>query len=286
MIRVCFLLVLVALGSSFAACGSSASFGFSPDNSPQVFNCDSEKCMVGIRGVEMFPHDYICDTEVEFIKDVKKRFGRDVPKGKYEPPFRYGNMARQYEPNMIQSGCDFLKVEPVYGIDSVTVALKPKKAGVCPVAVNVLTTGKNRWMFLAVISKVESRWSLTLEHNQNTDESNESEFTFFELPFSLFVKPCVENRCDFLYAERMPSHAEKMGAPQYGKKAVLLTNERRFKPMCDFVKVEKSNGKLVSGTFVLNGSGRCRIQIDERKFPIYNDLKVDLVEGKYQVVLE
>lgn len=278
------LLVLISFGSSFAACGSYASFGRSPDHSLQVFSCDSKKCMVGIRGVEMFPHDYACDSEDEFIEDVKKRFGRDVPKGKYNAPFRYGNMARQYEPGLIYSGCDFLNVEPVQGIDSVTVALKPKKTGVCPVSVK--DSNLRERMYLAVVNKTMGRWNITLEHNQETDESYESEFTFFELPFSLFVKPCVENRCDFLYAERMPSHAEKMGAPQYGKKAVLLTNERRFKPMCDFVKVVKSENKLVSGTFVLNGSGRCRIQIDERKYPIYNDLKVDLVDGKYQVVLE
>ena len=133
------LLVLISFGSSFAACGSYASFGRSPDQSLQVFGCDSKKCMVGIRGVEMFPHEYACDSEDEFIEDVKKRFGRDVPKGRYNAPFRYGNMARQYEPGLIYSGCDFLNVEPVQGIDSVTVALKPKKTGVCPVSVKAST---------------------------------------------------------------------------------------------------------------------------------------------------
>ena len=46
------LLVLISFGSSFAACGSYASFGRSPDQSLQVFSCDSKKCMVGIRGVD------------------------------------------------------------------------------------------------------------------------------------------------------------------------------------------------------------------------------------------
>ena len=134
----CILLMLVSFSSSFAACGSYASLGRSPDRSLQVFNCDSKNCMVGVRGVEMFPHDYVCDSEDEFIEDVKKRFGRDVPKGRYNAPFRYGNMARQYEPGLIRSGCDFLKVEPVDGIDSVTVALKPKRTGVCPVSIRIL----------------------------------------------------------------------------------------------------------------------------------------------------
>ena len=70
----CFLLILISFVPSFAACGSYASFGFSPDQSLQVFSCDSKKCMVGIRGVEMFPHDYVCDSEDEFIENVKKRF--------------------------------------------------------------------------------------------------------------------------------------------------------------------------------------------------------------------
>ena len=158
------LLVLISFGSSFAACGSYASFGRSPDHSLQVFSCDSKKCMVGIRGVEMFPHEYACDSEDEFIEDVKKRFGRDVPKGRYNAPFRYGNMARQYEPGLIYSGCDFLNVEPVQGIDSVTVALKPKKTGVCPVSVK--DSSLRERMYLAVVNKTMGRWNITLEHNQ------------------------------------------------------------------------------------------------------------------------
>ena len=233
--------------------------------------------MVGIRGVEMFPHDYACDSEDEFIEDVKKRFGRDIPKGKYNAPFRYGNMARQYEPGLIYSGCDFLNVEPVQGIDSVTVALKPKKTGVCPVSVK--DSNLRERMFLAVANKTMGRWNITLEHNQETDESYESEFTFFELPFPLFVKPCEADRCDFMYAEKLPF-------PYKGRKAVLLTNGQRFKSKCNFVKVESSDSKNVSGTFVLSGTGRCRIQIDERKEPVYNVLNVKKVDGQYQVELE
>ncbi len=279
------LLVLISFGSSFAACGSYASFGFSPDQSLQVFSCDSKKCMVGIRGVEMFPHDYVCDSEDEFIEDVKKRFGRDVPKGRYNAPFRYGNMARQYEPGLIHSGCDFLKVEPVYGIDSVTVALKPKRTGTCPVSVR--KTNSRERMYLAVVNKTMGRWNITLEHNRETDESYESEFTFFELPFPLFVKQCEADRCDFMYAEKLPF-------PYKGRKAVLLTNEQRFKPKCNFVKVESSDSKNVSGTFVLSGTGRCRIQIEEqndkrknkRKEPVYNVLNVKKIDSQYHVVLE
>ena len=279
------LLVLISFGSSFAACGSYASFGRSPDQSLQVFGCDSKKCMVGIRGVEMFPHEYACDSEDEFIEDVKKRFGRDVPKGKYNAPFRYGNMARQYEPGLIYFGCDFLNVEPVQGIDSVTVALKPKKTGVCPVSVK--DSNLRERMYLAVVNKTMGRWNITLEHNQETDESYESEFTFFELPFPLFVKQCEADRCDFMYAERLPF-------PYKGRKAVLLTNEQRFKPKCNFVKVEPSDLKNVSGTLVLNGTGRCQIQIEERnekqknkrKEPIYNVLNVKRIDGQYHVVLE
>lgn len=271
------LLVLISFGSSFAACGSYASFGRSPDHLLQVFSCDSKKCMVGVRGVEMFPHDYVCDSEDEFIENVKKRFGRDIPKGRYNAPFRYGNMARQYEPGLIRSGCDFLKVEPVDGIDYVTVALKPKKTGVCPVSVK--DSNLRERMYLAIVNKTMGRWNITLEHNHETDESYESEFTFFELPFPLFVKKCEADRCDFMYAERLPF-------PYKGRKAVLLTNEQRFKPKCNFVKVESSDSKNVSGTFVLSGTGRCRIQIDERKEPVYNVLNVKKVDGQYQVELE
>ena len=279
------LLVLISFGSSFAACGSYASFGRSPDHSLQVFSCDSQKCMVGIRGVEMFPHDYACDSEDEFIEDVKKRFGRDVPKGRYNAPFRYGNMARQYEPGLIYSGCDFLNVEPVQGIDSVTVALKPKKTGACPVSVK--DSNLRERMYLAVVNKTMGRWNITLEHNRETDESYESEFNFFELPFPLFVKPCEADRCDFMYAEKLPF-------PYKRYNAVLLTNEQRFKPKCRFVKVEPSDLKNVSGTLVLNGTGRCQIQIEERnekrknkrKEPIYNVLNVKRIDGQYHVVLE
>jgi len=281
----CFLLILISFGSSFAACGSYASFGRSPDRSLQVFNCDSKKCMVGIRGVEMFPHEYACDSEDEFIEDVKKRFGRDVPKGRYNAPFRYGNMARQYEPGLIYSGCDFLNVEPVQGIDSVTVALKPKKTGVCPVSVK--DSSLRERMYLAVVNKTMGRWNVTLEHNRETGESYESEFTFFELPFPLFVKPCEADRCDFMYAEKLPF-------PYKRYNAVLLTNEQRFNPKCRFVKVESSDSKNVSGTLVLNGTGRCQIQIEERnekrknnrKEPIYNVLNVKRIDGQYHVVLE
>lgn len=273
----CFLLILISFGSSFAACGSYASFGRSPDRSLQVFNCDSKKCMVGVRGVEMFPFDYACDTEDEFIENVKKRFGRDIPKGRYKAPLRYGNMARQYEPGLIHSGCEFLKVEPVYGIDSVTVALKPQKTGVCPVSVK--DSSLRERMYLAVVNKTMGRWNVTLEHNRETGESYESEFTFFELPFPLFVKPCEADRCDFMYAEKLPF-------PYKGSKAILLTNEQRFKSKCNFVKVESSDSKNVSGTFVLSGTGRCRIQIDERKEPVYNVLNVKKVDGQYQVELE
>ena len=271
------LLVLISFSSSFAACGSYAAWVRSPAYLLQVFSCDSKKCMVGVRGVEMFPFDYGCDSEDEFIENVKKRFGRDIPKGRYNAPFRYGNMARQYEPGLIRSGCDFLKVEPVYGIDFVTVALKPKKTGVCPVSVK--DSNLRERMYLAVVNKTMGRWNITLEHNQETDESYESEFTFFELPFPLFVKPCEADRCDFMYAERLPF-------PYKGRKAVLLTNEQRFKPKCNFVKVESSDSKNVSGTFVLSGTGRCRIQIDERKEPVYNVLNVKKVDGQYQVELE
>ena len=233
--------------------------------------------MVGVRGVEMFPFDYACDTEDEFIENVKKRFGRDIPKGRYKAPLRYGNMARQYEPGLIHSGCEFLKVEPVYGIDSVTVALKPQKTGVCPVSVK--DSSLRERMYLAVVNKTMGRWNVTLEHNRETGESYESEFTFFELPFPLFVKPCEADRCDFMYAEKLPF-------PYKGSKAILLTNEQRFKSKCNFVKVESSDSKNVSGTFVLSGTGRCRIQIDERKEPVYNVLNVKKVDGQYQVELE
>ena len=271
------LLVLISFSSSFAACGSYAAWVRSPDHLLQVFSCDSKKCMVGIRGVEMFPHDYICDSEDEFIENVKKRFGRDIPKGRYKAPFRYGNMARQYEPGLIRSGCDFLKVEPVDGIDFVTVALKPKKTGVCPISIR--ESNSRERMYLAVVNKAMGRWNITLEHNHETDESYESEFTFFELPFPLFVKNCEADRCDFMYAERLPF-------PYKGRKAVLLTNEQRFKPKCNFVKVESSDSKNVSGTFVLSGTGRCRIQIGERNEPVYNVLNVKKVDGQYQVELE
>ena len=273
----CFLMILISFGSSFAACGSYASFGRSPDRSLQVFNCDLKKCMVGVRGVEMFPFDYACDTEDEFIENVKKRFGRDIPKGRYKAPLRYGNMARQYEPGLIHSGCEFLKVEPVYGIDSVTVALKPKRTGACPISIR--ESNSRERMYLAIVNKAMGRWNITLEHNLETDESYESEFTFFELPFPLFVKQCEADRCDFMYAE-------KLLFPYKGSKAVLLTNEQRFKPKCNFVKVESSDSKNVSGTFVLSGTGRCRIQIEERKEPVYNVLNVKKVDGQYQVELE
>ena len=273
----CFLMIMISFGSSFAACGSYASFGRSPDRSLQVFNCDLKKCMVGVRGVEMFPFDYACDTEDEFIENVKKRFGRDIPKGRYKAPLRYGNMARQYEPGLIHSGCEFLKVEPVDGIDSVTVALKPKRTGTC--LVSVRESNSRERMYLAIVNKTMGRWNITLEHNHETDESYESEFTFFELPFTLFVKQCEADRCDFMYAERLPFTYK-------GSKAVLLTNEQRFKPKCNFVKVESSDSKNVSGTFVLSGTGRCRIQIDERKEPVYNVLNVKKVDGQYQVELE
>lgn len=271
------LLVLISFGSSFAACGSYAAWVRSPAYLLQVFSCDSKKCMVGVRGVEMFPFDYGCDSEDEFIENVKKRFGRDIPKGRYNAPFRYGNMARQYEPGLIRSGCDFLKVEPVYGIDFVTVALKPQKTGVCPVSVK--DSNLRERMYLAVVNKAMGRWNITLEHNHETDESYESEFTFFELPFPLFVKQCEADRCDFMYAEKLPF-------PYKGSKAVLLTNEQRFKPKCNFVKVESSDSKNVSGTFVLSGTGRCQIQIEERKKNIYNVLNVKKVDGQYHVELE
>ena len=60
------------------------------------------------------------------------------------------------------------------------------------------------------------------------------------------------------------------------------------------MKVEPSDLKSVSGTLVLNGTGRCQIQIEERnekqknkrKEPIYNVLNVKRIDGQYHVVLE
>ena len=237
----------------YSNCGLKNKYLTIPKNFFEVV-CDSIKCAVSIYDGAVRQDGYGCDSKQEFLEYVKTTLGRDLDE-KYAGPYMLNRFARVYRPDIIQSGCDYLKVVPVYNVDTVTAFLEPLQEGLCPVFMN-MNYGKG--LYEAKIERVGPVWRISFYHNSKS-LSDESEFTFFERPFRLFVEPCRNGKCRFYSAEKLPF------ARSSYEKAVLVNNIDRIKAECSFVQLVEDPEKIGSGFFVVNGFGKCKIRIAQKR---------------------
>ena len=214
----------------------------------QMKKCDGRKC-----GYAFLLHSqqdlYGCSSKEEYAKSVKKNFERDLKVKESKKFFSYAGIAKKYSKDQIRLGCDFVKLKPEYVDFSLTGYAYLNAEGLCPA---YFYQEKNVLNFLFVEKK--KRYEVKLKKIREIQDKS-SELVYFDDFFPVYIKPCVENKCDFILSERLPNGGDK------SKKATLIKNIERISVDCDILQIEPNLERNVTGVFVARGTGLCELKI-------------------------
>lgn len=243
------------------------------------FECNSKRCSFALYDSDLKEIEG-CDSDKEFIQIVKKVYGRDVQLDSNKSKYLFGNISKKLQLKSFYVGCDFLRIDSILTLDTVSAFFLPQKNGVCPIKIkfdsyDIIKNKSNPFVddiYLVYSTKKNNKWNIKLEALNKSNISlvdDESEFVFTEKPIDLFIEPCKNNLCSFFSTESMPF----LYGVNKDEKYFVIKNINRIKTTCDFLKIEKSIQKEYTGNFEVNGTGDCSILITTKNNDTSNVVK-------------
>jgi hypothetical protein len=98
------------------------------------FECNSKQCSFALYD-SILKEIEGCDSHKEFIQIVKQVYGRDIQLDSNKSKYLFGNLSKKMLLKSFYVGCDFLKIESISTLDTVSAFFRPKKNGICPIRI-------------------------------------------------------------------------------------------------------------------------------------------------------